>query len=82
MNDAIITTIISSALLLIGTIITVVSTSNKNRIIAEQEQKLLKAEIKDLKERVDEHNNYAIEIPLIKKDISYIKEQLNNGRSA
>jgi len=82
MNDAIITTIISSALLLIGTVITVIASANKNRIIAEQEQKLLKAELKELKERVDEHNNYAIEIPLIKQDISYIKEQIKNGRSA
>lgn len=82
MNDAIITTIISSALLLVGTIITVVFESNKSRIIAEQERKLLKDELKELKERVDEHNNYAIEIPLIKKDISYIKEQIKNGRSA
>jgi len=82
MTDAIITTIISSALLLIGTIITVIASANKNRIIAEQEQKLLKAELKELKERVDEHNNYAIEIPLIKQDISYIKEQIKNGRSA
>lgn len=82
MSDAIITTIISSALLLIGTVITVVMAANKNRIIAEQEQKQIKAELKELKERVDKHNGYAVEIPLIKKDISYIKEQLKNGRSA
>lgn len=81
MSDAIITTIISSALLLIGTVITVVMAANKNRIIAEQEQKQIKAELKELKERVDKHNGYAVEIPLIKQDISYIKEQLKNGRS-
>lgn len=76
MNDAIITTVISSVFLLIGTIITVIATANRNRIITDQEQQHIKEELKKLSDRVDLHNNYAVEIPLIKKDISYIKEEL------
>lgn len=76
MNDAIITTIISSVFLLLGTIITVVVTSRKNRIIAEMEQKQLKKEVQKLTERVNEHNNYAVEIPLIKQELKFIKENL------
>lgn len=79
MSDAIITTIISSVLLLLGTVVTVVATAYKNRVVSENEQTHIKEQLTELKERVDEHNNYAVEIPLIKKDIEYIKERLKNG---
>lgn len=80
MNEAIATTIISSICLLVGTIITSIVTASKNRTIAVLEQENIKDSIRILSERVNEHNNYAIEIPLIKKDIAYIKERLENGR--
>ena len=77
MNDAIITTIISSLCVLIGSVITVVVSNIRNRAISELERNHIKDSLKKLAERVDEHNNYAIEIPLIKQDIEYIKEKLN-----
>lgn len=76
MSDAVMTTIISSVFLLIGTIITVVVSSSKNRAIATLEQQGIKEQIRVLTDRVNEHNGYAIEIPLIKQDIAYIKEGL------
>ncbi len=76
MSDAIITTLISSAFVLVGTIVSIVVTSNKNRAVTTMEQNHIKESIRKLTERVDEHNNYAIEIPLIKKDINYIKEYI------
>lgn len=79
METVIITTIISSVCVLLASVITTVTTNKKNRIINELEQKQIKEEIKELKQRVDDHNNYAIEIPLIQKDINYIKEQLKHG---
>lgn len=81
MNEAILTTIISSVCVLIGSIITVIVTNSKSRALSTLEQEHIKEQIKILSDRVDEHNNYAIEIPLIKKDISYIKERLDNGRN-
>lgn len=77
MSEAIMTTIISSVFLLIGTIVTVAVSSSKNRAIAVLEQQGIKEQIRILTDRVDEHNGYAVEIPLIKKDIAYIKEFLN-----
>lgn len=74
--EAIITTVISSLCVLIGSIITVVVTNNKTKAVSKLEQDYIKNELKELKERVDEHNNYAIEIPLIKQDIKYIKDNL------
>lgn len=74
--EAIITTVISSLCVLIGSIITVVITHNKSKAITQLEQDYIRKELKELKERVDEHNNYAIEIPLIKQDIKYIKDNL------
>lgn len=74
--DAIITTVISSVCVLLGSVITVIVTNNKNKAVSKLEQDYIKNELKELKERVDEHNNYAIEIPLIKQDIKYIKDNL------
>lgn len=79
MSEAIVTTIISSICVLVASVVATVVTARKNRIISEMEQKHIKEEIEELKDRVDEHNNYAIEIPLIKQDITYIKEKLKNG---
>lgn len=76
MTDAIITTVISSICVLLGSIITVIVTNNKNKAVAKIEQDYIKRELSELKNRVDEHNNYAVEIPLIKQDIKYIKENL------
>lgn len=74
--DAIITTVISSVCVLLGSVITVIVTNNKNKAVSKLEQDYIKKELKELKERVDEHNNYAVEIPLIKQDIRYIKDNL------
>lgn len=76
MSEAIVTTIISSICVLVASVVATLVTARKNRIISELEQKYIKSELAELKERVDEHNNYAIEIPLIKQDIKYIKENL------
>lgn len=81
MNEAIITTIISSICVLLGSVITVVVSNSRNRAVTELEQNHIKESLKELAERVDEHNNYAIEIPLIQQDIKYIKEKLNDGRN-
>ena len=78
MNDAVITTIISSACVLIGSIITVVVSASKARAITDLEQQHIKESLKELSDRVDDHNNYAVEIPLIKKDIEYIKERIDD----
>jgi len=77
MQEAIVTTIITSFCLLIGNIIVAKVNADKTRALQESDQKQMKQELSELKDRVNEHNNYAIEIPLIKKDISYIKEQIN-----
>ena len=78
MNEAIATTIISSLCVLIGSIITVVVSSSKARAVQDLEQQHIKESLKELQDRVDEHNNYAIEIPLIKQDIAYIKKRIND----
>lgn len=76
MTEAIVTTVISSLCVLIGSVITVVVTNNKTKAVTKIEQDYIRKELQELKDRVDEHNNYAIEIPLIKQDIKYIKENL------
>ena len=38
----------------------------------------IKSDIEQLSQRVDEHNNYGIKIPVIEKEIENIKRRLNN----
>lgn len=78
MTEIIITTIVSSVFTLAGVVITVLASSRKNRIISDMKQEMIEERLSELSARVDEHNNYAIEIPLIQKDISYIREQLKH----
>ena len=76
MNDNILTTIIASAFTLLGVIITVVVTNRKRKMEIEYAIKRQQEQIDEINEKLETHNNYAIEIPLMKKDISYIRESI------
>lgn len=77
MEGTIIATIISSACTLIGVIITVLISSSKNKAIIEQKVNSQQQQIKEMKEDIKEHNNYATHIPVIETEIKHIKETLS-----
>ena len=77
MNEIILTTIISSGCLLIGTIITVLVSNSKIKNSMELKQKFQQGQIEEMKSDIKEHNNYAIHIPKIETEISNIKETLS-----
>ncbi len=76
METQIIVTIISSAFILAGTIITVLASNKRNKITAEIKQKILEEDINSMKESIKEHNNYAVEIPLISQRIEFIENEI------
>lgn len=78
MNEAILTSIISSACTLIGVIITVVVTNKKARVETEMTLKQQQREIDDIKKKLDTHNDYAVKIPVIERDIQYIRENISD----
>ena len=77
MDSTIIATIISNLFTLIGVIITVVASSAKNKALMQQKIEYQQTQMNEMKEDIKEHNNYATSIPVIKAEISNIKETLS-----
>lgn len=83
METVIITTIITSVCTLLGVIITVVTGNKKQKAEMALTQQQQKQEIKEIKAQLKEHNNYAIAIPVIQKELEYIRgtlTELKQGR--
>lgn len=77
MDTTIIVTIISNVFTLLGVIITVVASSSKNKALMQQKIEYQQSQLNEMKEDIKEHNNYATNIPVIKTEISNIKETLS-----
>ena len=77
MDTTIIATIISNLFTLLGVIITVVASSAKNKALMQQKIDYQQEQLNEMKEDIKEHNNYATNIPVIKAEISNIKETLS-----
>ena len=78
MEQAIITSIITSACTLLGVIITVIVSSRKTKTEMELTQKQQQKEIEEIKKQLKEHNNYATAIPVIQTELEFIRETLND----
>lgn len=76
MDTQIIVTIISSVCLLVGTIVSVVVTSNKTRTELEIRQNFQQKEIEDIKNKLNEHNDYAKSIPKLESEIQILFDML------
>ena len=76
MDAAILTSIISSAATLAGVIITVVVSGKKTKTEMEMQQKYQQSEIEELKKQLETHNNYAVQIPVIQTELTFIRENL------
>lgn len=68
--------IISSAFVLAGTIVTVIASNKKTKTEIQLKQAYNEEQIRELKETVKEHNDYAKNIPAIKVEIDNIKESI------
>ena len=78
MEQAIMTSIITSACTLLGVIITVIVSSRKTKTEMELTQKQQQKEIEEIKKQLKEHNNYATRIPVIQTELEFIRETLND----
>lgn len=76
MDVQITVTIISSAFILAGTIITVLASSHRRKIEQDLKQEYLQREIENLQADVSVHNEYAVNIPLILQKIEFIEQQI------
>lgn len=78
MVEAIIVAIITGLLSLVGTIITVVATSNKTAQDMRIAQAVTDQKISDLTREVREHNEFARRIPVIEEQIKVCNHRIDD----
>lgn len=74
--ENIIVTVISSACILIGTIVSVIASNSKIRAEMEIKQQFQQQQIDEMKNDIKEHNNYAKQFPVIQTELNYIKQSI------
>lgn len=84
MSEAIIVAIITGLISLVGTVITVVATSNKtandmriNQAVTDQKISSLTQEVRDLKSDVRGHNNYGSHISILETKVDDITKRIH-----
>lgn len=74
--EAIIVSIISGALTLLGVIITNVGSNRKIENQLEIHQAVTETKLENLTAEVRKHNDFASRIPAMEKDIEYLKHEV------
>lgn len=82
MTEAIIVTIISGCLTLIGTIVTVISVNKKSAADAAKERAVMQTEIAELTREVRAHNNFAQRMPVVEEQIKVINHRIDDLEEA
>ena len=78
MSEAITVAFITGGLSLLGTIITVLMTSNKTREELKISQAVTETKIVELTREVREHNNFAQRMPVVEEQIKSINHRLDD----
>lgn len=86
MNPTVLTALISGLCVAIPTIVSVIVTSNTRDAVLEERIRFLSEQIDSLSEKVQQHNNFAVRIAEIERDIKTVfrllddmKRKSNNG---
>ena len=78
MGESIIVALIAGGLTLIGTIITVLSTSKKTEQNFQISQAVMEQKITELTREVREHNNFARRLPVVEEQIKVINHRIED----
>lgn len=78
MGEAIIVAVITGGLSLIGTVITVLATSQKTEHAMQVAQAVTDTKIEELTREVREHNNFARRMPVVEQQIKSIEKRLDD----
>lgn len=77
MTEAIVVAIISGCLTLLGTVITVVSTSKRQQTQMETRIAVIDQRISDLTRSVEKHNNFAQRMPVLEEKAKEASRRLD-----
>ena len=78
MSEAIIVALITGGVSLIGTILTILATTKKTNENLKISQAVMDTKIDELTREVRQHNNFAMEIPVIKEQIKVINHRIDD----
>lgn len=78
MGEAIIVAVITGGLSLIGTVITVLATSQKTEQAMQVAQAVTDTKIEELTREVREHNGFARRLPVVEEQIKQIQSRLDD----
>ena len=78
MGEAVLVAIISGVLTLVGTVMTILSTSKKTEESIRAHQAVTDEKIVNLTKAVEKHNNFAEKIPVIEEKIKVANKRIDD----
>ena len=78
MSDAVIVALITGAISIIGTILTVLTTSSKTQHKIDVQQARFEEQLKELTREVREHNNFAKRMPVVEEQIKVANHRIED----
>ena len=78
MSDAVLSALITGGLALIGVVISNLATARKTETVLKVNQAVTDARLQNLTDEVRRHNNFAVEIPVIKEQIKVINHRIGD----
>lgn len=82
MNDSIIVALITGAVTLIGTVLTIILTSRKTDANMQTAQAVTDTKLAELTREVRNHNNFAQRMPVVEEQIKVINHRLSDLEGA
>ena len=77
MSEAIVVALITGAISLFGTILTVLQTSRKTEQSFQIAQAVMNEKIESLRKSVDKHNNFAERLPKLEQRVDDLEKQID-----
>ena len=78
MSVAVLYALITGGLALIGVVISNLATSHKTETVLKVNQAVTDTRLQNLTDEVRRHNNFAVEIPVIKEQIKVINHRIDD----
>ena len=78
MSEAIIVALITGGISLVGTVLTILAANKKTNENLKISQAVMDTKIDELTREVRQHNNFAMEIPVIKEQIKVINHRIDD----
>ena len=77
MSEAVLVALITGAVSLIGTVLTVLQTSKKTEQAFQIAQAVMNEKIEQLRKSVDKHNNFAERLPRLEQRVEDLEKGIN-----